>query len=234
MKKVALLLAFVFLLISCPAYASDTYENQILFNGITWGCTLDEFVVRYNNIELYDPDDFSFWCPMVDHLYQTAQLSDYYVKGEVGFNVDPKKRAREEMTVAGYDVYYATFWFVYTADDSGALVKDTAHSAFYSAEYELEPADPSFAYEDLTNKLCSLYGDVDYTRHENGIISYTQRVWYGADGTMVSLTLEEYNSGSVYIHIGYGAEGNFQYVLDALEAAKVAERSSVGSSTSGL
>lgn len=235
MKKLSFVLALVLVLLGCvPAFASDVYSEPITFRGIPWASTLQEVRDGLDGADIHPSMDFNFWCPMIDHLYQTAQMSDNYVKGEVGFLIIASNSAFGNLKVAGYEPSVINLWFVYTADETGALAKNAAHSAFYSADYEIDPADPEFAYNDLTEKLTSLYGDIDFERQEKSIINYTQRVWYGADGTMVSLTKEDYNSGSCYIHIGYGAESGFDLVKDAVAASKVAERNSVGSSTDGL
>ena len=71
------------------------------------------------------------------------------------------------------------------------------------------------AYEDLTQKLTSLYGDADYSRGDITQDKDSVTAWYGAEGTMVSL---EYSTSSYRIYIHYGFLGGDQLLMDAQAA----------------
>ena len=115
--------------------------------------------------------------------------------------------------VAGYPVRDIWAYFACVPGADGLLTGDSADTALYFASYHISPPDPEAAAEDLTQKLCRLYGEMDLSHEDKDTI-----LWHGAEGTMVALWWQ----GGNEIYIRYGFEGGDKLLRAAQAAAEFA------------
>lgn len=235
MKKVfAFLLTLALLLTSCVAFAGDEYAEPILFRGVEWGSSFEDVVkVLPDGVKMRDPKINEYWYPMSDMMYDESGWGNQ-LKGELGCYAYARSSSLKGVKVAGYEIDELYLYFIFKQDSSGKLVKDAAHTAFYYGYYKLEPKDPDAVYDDLVNKLSSLYGDVDEEKSSSSIIDDKMALWNGADGTMVSIFRQDYSSGSHYIYIKYGFAGGDDLMQEAYEAVVREETEGAASNTDGL
>lgn len=208
MKKLAALTVALLLALGCVA-ALAQYEEPILFRGMAWGSSYAEIDEGENLNALLQ---FTFSENVGRAMEMESTLDVPLDEGLVGY----AEFSRPLPEVAGYQTEDVELRFVYVPDENGDLVKDKEHTALYFAYYTIEPADRVAAYEDLTAKLTSLYGDAGYSN--NGDVAQgesTVTTWYGAEGTMVSLWYSP-SSSRIYIHYGY--LGGDQLLLNAQAA----------------
>ena len=207
--------------------SNQTEEKaQIYFRDIEWGLPYDKVVeqIPANRWFLFDSDYAS---PVKDDLIDTRNIAyTDYVRGYT--------YSKTDISVAGYPVDLIRIWFVYTSDDSGILQQDKEHTVFYEAEYVLKVKDISGVYEDLTEKLTSLYGAAD----EQGMIQHyayasdKYTLWGGSNDAMVALKTD---SNSDKIRITYGWLKGNDYLDAAYEALANEEKSKAGNGdTDGL
>ncbi len=109
-------------------------------------------------------------------------------------------------------------FFTYTADEKGLLLEEMESAKFYIGYYSIEVSGEDgqeAAWDDLTQKLTSLYGE--YDQEVNPWDTY--RVWDGAEETMVSLDKESSHYGEKYsITIRYSFEAGETLLQDAQSA----------------
>ena len=233
MKKSMVLIAILVILMTCCTAYADIHDKSILFRGIEWGSTVSEAAKGLpNGVMMRDTQTKEYWYFMADCMFDDNN-GDYY-KAELGCYEYARSNSLENVKVAGYNVADLYLYYVYTTGEDGLLVKDNAHTSLIYAYYKLEPKDPDGVYADLIAKLTSLYGDVDEHQQKSPYIVYEQNLWYGADGTMVSLVKEDYPSGSHYIYIKYGYSGADLLLEDAYDAVVREEILNAASNTDGL
>ncbi|MBP3649603.1 MAG: hypothetical protein J6K73_07465 [Clostridia bacterium] len=233
MKKLISMLAVLTMLLTCYSAHADTYESPILFRGIQWGATVSDASKGLpEGVKMYATRVKEYWYPMASTMFD-ENMNDYY-KAELGCYEYAQSSTLENVKVAGYNISDLNLYYVYTLGENGLLIKDDAHTALVYAYYKLEPKDPEAVYADLVKKLTSLYGDVDEHQKKSPYIVYEQNLWYGADGTMVSLVKEDYPSGSHYIYIKYGYSGADDLVAKAYDAVVLEEMLNAASNTDGL
>lgn len=207
MKRCVVLLVAVLLAMTAVSTLAE-HGEPILFRGIVWGSSYAEIA---ESVELEKLSTFSFSESVGTALGMETTLDTPRDEGLVGI----AEFSRPYPEVAGYQTVDVELHFVYLPDENGELAKDEEHTALYHAYYTIEPADRVAAYEDLTQKLTSLYGDADYSRGDITQDKDSVTAWYGAEGTMVSL---EYSTSSYRIYIHYGFLGGDQLLMDAQAA----------------
>ena len=201
----------------------DAAEKAILFRGIPWGSS-------YTEIEKDVKLDHYWTFTLIERVAKamgfeklTAQDKDL-MPLDVGL-VAQAEYSRPLPEVAGYKTEAVILQFVYVPDENGALVEDKEHTALYHAYYTIEPADRAGAYEDLTNKLSSLYGGIDLSSGDFHEDENCVRVWFGGEGTIVSL---EYSISSRRIYIHYGFAGGDDLLENAQEAINRSRAGDIG------
>ena len=231
-KGVALAVALVLMLISSIGLA-DVYDKPILFRNTEWGSSYAEVQASLpEGVRMYSLSEREYWHPIEDTMFDESSW-DYY-KAELGCYAYSQSSSMKSVKVAGYEVSSIYLFFVYEVGSNGLLIKDDAHTSFIYAYYKLEPKDPDAVYADLITKLTSLYGDVDVHQKKTPYISYELNLWYGADGTMVSIVREDYPSGSHYIYIKYGTKSADDLIKAAYDAVVLEESLNAASNTDGL
>lgn len=234
MKKLMSIFATLVMLLACFSAYADEYEKAILFRGIQWGATVSEVSAGLpEGVEMYGTKNSEYWYSMDNRMYDESMNGDS-LKAEIGCYDFVRSRSLENVRVAGYQVSDLYLYYIYTPGENGLLVKDDEHTALIYAYYKLEPKDPESVFADLTKKLTGLYGDVDLHQKRTPYIAYEQNLWYGADGTMVSILKEDYPSGSHYIYIKYGFAGGDDLMAKAYDAVILEETLNAASNVDGL
>ena len=171
------------------------------------------------------PENLSFsittkdtWYKTDDLLFITRKENAVYTKEVIGCSCFADSSAINKaggVKVAGYPLKQIYLYGVSAPDGKGSLASDWTLSSLIYAVYYFDVKQTDAVYADLTSKLTSLYGDVDLNREQDGVV---QNLWYGADGTMVSLVN---NSGSVSIR--YSFSGADELIANAYQTLHYGE-----------
>ncbi len=230
MKKTGIILTLV-ICILCYSF-SFAEDKEILFRGVEWGIPYEETLKAFDkNFPLIESEPSDFWRIPTE----TLKTKDYrYYREYLGTSVGSSVKYYESFEVAGYPVHNVNMYYVYLPGEDGILVRDHEHTAFIKGHYELQPKDYYTAFEDLTDKMNTLYGDMDYENKEGKYIYNTFRVWNGKNGTMVGLELEEYSASRKYLYIHYTFQGADELIEQAHQAVLLEERINAESNYDGL
>lgn len=113
---------------------------------------------------------------------------------------------KEIKDVAGYNSLLYYLYFARTPVN-GRITFDNADTSFYAASYEFKAQDLAGMEKDLVEKLCSLYGKVEYEYGSITSSGYHIYMWYGINDTMVALKAEAdslpLNEDKIYITYGW-------------------------------
>lgn len=185
-KKVFVSLCFALsLCTTAPVFAQT--DSEILFRDVPWGTS---FTDTENILSDFDWYGLSFESmktfPVQEVLTDDAGDTDIFTNG--GINMTAQPFSNKEVEVAGYTTSDLEMFFAYTSVD-GIMQEDDSQTALYGARYEFEPQNLQSMYEDIKNKLTSLYGEPDdVTSDKNWLgIKHTYTWWYGANDSIVVL-----------------------------------------------
>ena len=184
MKKMTMLLLVLLLALNCAAFA-DVYKQEIRFQHIFWDWSLKELVstkrVEDESVSPAEAHDVAYY------LYGEADKHKY-TSPIVVMKSLPVSEA------AGYELEEAYMYFVKTPDEKGNVMNaDALRLKPICGVYVLKNYG-SAVFDDITAKLTSLYGDVDFTYEtkegnwKGKKANRRSNVWYGAGGTMVSVS----------------------------------------------
>ncbi len=231
MKKLSRLLLSLLICILFAAPALAETEKEILFRGMEWGGPYGKHIEAF-------PPDISFVKEESNNEYKpTELLKDYsgnlqsYKNENLGFYISCKNGTLE---VAGFPVESVILSYIYKTDENGLLIRDVENACFTDAMYYIDIEHDKLAFEDITEKLTTLYGEPDYEYTYNIIQFYDFKVWYGANGTMVGL---QYYSGIMDtsdLTIRYTFKGADNLVEEAHQAVLLEEKQRVESNFEGL
>lgn len=207
-KLLACALALLLTLGSLAALAQEEFAEPILFRGIEWGTSLEAL----KGTGLFISDDQS---PLDESLHGMAY---FLYRGEDARDFSDYRMYEKPLyvkDVGGKSVSNANAWFVCVPNESGAI--DTADYSTYSLVgglYTLHDYSEAL-FDEFTQKLTALYGDVDetvelLTVYGYGEVKVTSNVWWGADGTRVALN----NFEGKAIRIAY-ASGDYDALVDS-------------------
>ena len=203
MKK-ALILSFVFVFFfECFSVFADTSEETILFRGIPWQASVTDALKEFEDWKSYGNGG-----PSYD--YQINGVRDAERNMEIGFAKILSSPGG--VKVAGYPVRNIVMQFVYSVDEHGLLDRSEENAKYCYAYYEIAEKETDPIIEDLKFKLSLKYGDID----ENPTDSCS--VWWGAEGTVVSLWPAHSWSGNRPIYINYSSAGCRQLLVEAQNA----------------
>ena len=158
-KGIMLLLTFMLLLVTIPAYG-----EIILFRNISWGANISQFEKSFNPEEYISKNKDEYLPRWSARKTQTDPITinldtlynDEYPDGwgTLIFNLD----FENGLKVSGYPISTVTAYFAYGIDEKGNVLRDENNSRLYMAEYTFNAVDGNFAYNDLKEKLINLYG----------------------------------------------------------------------------
>ncbi|MBQ7866241.1 MAG: hypothetical protein IJ350_07705 [Clostridia bacterium] len=170
----------------------SSFEGEIKFRDIEWGASATE--VR-NKLAAQGVISSEHDIKSVDSIQAWSVSCDPVIEWEAGATISVYDFA-DTFRVAGYPL--SAMWidcpYSYQTDKVDRSMDGTQ---LMYAEMKFNVTDIELVYEDLTNKLISLYGQPEEVTDNNGYTSLadmtdwteynTWRVWYGADNTGVYL-----------------------------------------------
>lgn len=225
-KKIAVLTLVCLSTAFCiPAYAKESPKAEYTFRNIPWystksdteqifkdeGFTIEADVWK-NKVRRMSGIDFLNTMSGHDYVDGGGYVGEYY-----GVNV------------AGYDVSSMGASYIYTIDDSGNINKSDDDALFYFGWYEFDSndyTDGEGVYNDLAQKLQSLYGD-GTTNTDDDYFSTT--TWLDEDSNQIRLLLGGKDRDSKYVTLGYmaaGADEKLDEMQTAIDAEKIANEAS--------
>lgn len=167
-------------------------DKEILFRDIPWGTSFtdvqnilsdfDWYGMSYEHMKRY---------PVQEVLTDDDGGTDVFTNG--GINIVASPFTDKETDVAGYKTSNINLYFSYTPD--GIFSKEDSQTELYGAKYEFEPQNLQSMYDDIENKLTSLYGDpADVTADKNWTgAKNTYTWWYGANDSVVVLGKSDFS-----------------------------------------
>lgn len=235
MKRIMVVLLTIMLLLSVGYSNAENTEdsNPILFRGVEWGVKQKDAEKALSGIKFNSPDTYTHWRSVKDFLTDAYPYTFYY-NSVLGYNLYATDSSKSNLKVAGYQVNSIGLKFVYLTDDNGILVRDAEHSALITATYTFKVTDKKAVFDDLTDKLTSLYGEIDESYQDGYSIVNTINIWYGSEGTLVVLRYEKYSSGSETLYLSYGFQGGDELIEAAYRGAVKKEIQEAASDTDGL
>ncbi len=204
MKKLMIPVFILALLFVCGSVMADPSEEQILFRGIPWQASVTEALQEFNDWKRYGNGGPSY-------EYQINGLRDAERSREIGF---ARIVQQSGVKVAGYPVRNIVLQFVYSVDEHGLLDRSEENAKFCIANYEIFQEETDVVMDDLKFKLSHKYGDIDETPTDSC------SVWWGAEGTVVSLWPAHSWGVNSYrpIYINYSSSGCRQLLVEAKNA----------------
>lgn len=124
--------------------------------------------------------------------------------------------------VAGYTPSGTQACYIYTLNDDGTINKDKDSAQFYFGWYTFEAydyADGEGVYNDLAQKLQSLYGEGTSDTDDD---YFSTTTWLDKDNNQIRLLLGGKDRDTKYVTLGYMAAGADEK-LDEMQAAVDAE-----------
>ena len=221
----------------------------ITFRGIPWGSSQTEVekAMDAEGIDLWVYEDYNMrrW-DGIEQQFDWEHSKDIpcgWYSTAFGCN----------LTVAGYNVHYVETYCVCGTPENGKISQSKDDSIFYIGAYTFDVIDHRAVYEDLKEKLCSIYGECEekakngsgfhFGAKGSGEYHYTERTatWNGDDETSVKLycyTSDYDDDNDIRVAIYYGKTDMDGYI-DSLQAkmkadALQAERDSRSASKDGL
>ena len=208
MKKLLVtLLALLLALGGVAAMATEEYAEPILFRGLEWGTSL-EALLEMGVMGNQSPDVSTI--DAHEMKWFLHRQSDYRDHSEHKMY----SRVMKHLDVGGKDnVSYAYFVCV-PGEDGMVNNNDQGTLLLVGGEYQLKNYSDAL-FEEFTQKLTTLYGDVDNiarmeVQYDGEKVEVYSLEWYGADGTCVALN----NFEGKEIRIAY-ASGNYDELLDS-------------------
>lgn len=224
--------------------SSVAFAEEITFRGIEWGSNMAEIE---KELEVYSIDDSMMrrWS-VIEEAFDWAHMNDYPC-GWYAFGM-PK-----DLNVGGYDICSIQLFCAWKLSDTGEILREKQESEFYAAIYSFAVVDIEATYNDLKEKLSSLYGTPlestesreGYYANAGGSGKYIETVrvseWYGENNTGVRLRscssdVESLNAEEITISYGKtDADQRIERLQTALKAeALEKENASRGTNTDGL
>lgn len=215
MKRILTVLLEVLMLASSIAVAET--DQVITFMDIPWETPAGEYVETIKEVTEYARPDEKWFPPLYAPINGKLSILDPDTMEEieeeasVGFSIAMNSRyMQKEQQIAGYPLFSIKGCTVNRVSN-GVVIEDRDKSIVVEMSYQLDVekiADLKIAYDDLKQKLCSLYGECDNT-YENvaewsDIIRVEKSIWYG-ENTYVFLHLSRWpNIDRCTLEIAYG------------------------------
>lgn len=235
MKKCCFFLIVV--LITCINMASADTSNNIVFHNIPWDISISELATELENrgITVGRNDisndasmpvwTYSFRNSFMNNITSTGHKIALYYYGD-----------DEQVSIAGYPVQELQLYAHYDISD-GILKQEADDSRYYMTQiwFDVNDEKTIAIYNDLVNKLTTLYGDG--TEDTTFIVetTYTFTVWKGSNDTAVCLYRSESNSSDYqFVHLMYGKTSIEEVLRNVRKLVVEEEVKSVADDITGL
>lgn len=214
----------------------DSAERKpLLFRNTPWGAALSEAAGCL-------PEGVQLWGSLEYTSGQTvrdAMVGEPY--GSIDADVTAKcifKKAdgAAPATVAGYDIEYICLRFARTPDENGRITDDQENTALYWAQYYLQPKNVFEVYNDLAEKLTSIYGKpANAIGPGSSELEERATIWAGAEDTLLVLLEQRFRTtGEEKLYISYGTSKGDEWMDTAYRALKQEEARSALGNVDGL
>lgn len=206
----------------------DIEKPEIVFREIPWGTSFPEVDSSLASWDLWNISGEGYkTCSVDDILIGDYEGIDFEYSG---INII-SSAFKGEQDVAGYKTSDIDLYFVFLPNENGYLTYDEKDTALYGVQYMFEPVDLEDMYNDLTEKLTSLYGEPDKVTYDTDWldIQYTYTYWYGANNTELVLRSQnsENDTTDLYedeIYITYAWREGDNLLKNASDAVKKEKR----------
>ena len=222
------------------AEVEEVASSPILFRSIPWGISASDFSKEMEKQGIAGKISNGSTCSSWEFVRHLGTIEPTHKISDVGFSF---RNSSPDLSVSAFEVSVIDAWFLPGYDEEG-VYPDEGRSSLYKARYVFDVADGKGAYEILSSKLSTLYGEgVTESEVIGSVVFSTNRdyrrfadwtVWYGAENTGVVL-LHEYelykDDGqlkSERVHLTYGKTdsleiiGNLEATIARLENEKAA------------
>lgn len=232
MKKfvVAILIVSLVLLNLVPALGE--YDKPILFRNVPWGATYNEVIQTFPDSLTMEQLEPKNWFSSLDEVMYCGSSEIIPDSSPVVYYAEPKRygflgkslEPLRDVKVAGYELENLELYFT-LIPQNGEIVRAKPYTSLIYAVYHIKTNydEAKSAFNDITNKLASLYGSYEQNTIEyisfwdSKAAHYFQNVWRGKDGTILSLVSQNHEG---HIYIRYSFEGANDLVLTALNVEK--------------
>lgn len=196
---------------------SADYDKEITFRDIPWGTDVESSI---NDMDVGDFEikDYDGYAPSLTDWLIYVSLDDQPFFNGIGLFATCNM---PKVDLAGYKLKGITTYYFYDfASDDATKTNDK--TKLYAATYNLYFDNVNDAYDDLTNKLTSLYGKYDIFDSRDNIMGGTcaWAVWKGANDTCVSLKKVDQTGtkSDSDLSLTYGWEGSTQIMEQSYES----------------
>lgn len=218
------LFMFCIIALGICSFALANTNQVITFMDMPWDMPAGEYVVTIKEVTeyarpdedwfppLYDPSNDKFSALNPDTMEQIEETG-------VGFYIGMNSRfMQNEQQIAGYPLHSINGRTVKNVSN-GVVVEDKDKSIVVEMSYQLDVekiADLMIAFDDLKQKLCTLYGECDETYESvaewSDFIREDKAIWYG-ENTYVFLHLNRWPSINMCtLEIVYGRRDVMQLI----------------------
>ena len=200
-------------------YAESTKTKEISFRSIPWYSTkADTEEILYG-----EGASEGGWSSDTENIYRMSGI-DYpnVTNGSDRVDGGGYKGWYSSVSVAGYEASDTYACYVYDIDENGVINKNADDAKLYFGWYIFDSndyADVKVIYEDLEQKLVSLYGEGTSDKEDD---YFSSIIWSDAGNNQIRLLLGGKNKESQYITLGYMAADADVY-LDEMQNALDAE-----------
>lgn len=168
------------------------FNEEILFRGMAWGTSAADVRAQLADQGVMSSEQR---IESDTYIYAWNVSDDVTIEANAGAAISVYDFP-DGFTVAGYPLSAMHVYcpYSYTSDSVDRSVENTK---LMYAEMKFDVADYDLVFEDLSNKLSSLYGQMEEVTDNNGYTSLsdgtewteynTWRVWYGENNTGVYL-----------------------------------------------
>lgn len=233
MKKL-LVLIFALLIATTPAFASPCplpkalTDVDISFSSFDW---YSDYPTVVSLAEDMDWGKFSNWFSRggctTPHWTLFKEVANSFAGSES--NCGGSLLYYHVPNVAGYEDVTAQMYFIFNPGIGNYdNYEEAGNMRFYLGEYEFSPADLDACYEDLVQKLASIYGDTAYVG-SNGSLTKNFTYWVNNEGAVVGI-----GESRTDVIITYSAPGSEEKLAEIEEWVSKSEIENAKGDTSGL
>lgn len=213
MRKFLSIVLTVAFVLSMTVVVNAEVDKDITFKNIPWGTSFTESKENY-----------------VQNLAWSSQHGDWMRVLTIGDitadSYDSNKFKNNDLClhaysidsveVAGYEVSQTDMYYAFVPVN-GIVTHEDADTSLYCAEYEIEPVDLDSAFDDLFEKMKSVYGEPDTSKTYSIFVDCENLLyyWYGTNDTMAILKKEPYVEGEGAVHIFYAWKNGDKLLHDA-------------------
>lgn len=189
-------------------------DDEIRFQDIPWGTDSETVETKYLPDYEFDSPKHTGGLCVNSILYRGA----YWSSQDRNLEDVTLRKNVFGLSVAGYDAKWLTLYYVTTPENNSFDESD--HGVLYAASYYIGVENGEAAFEDLVNKISSIYGEPEGEEDAipgtlpNKDVSRFQ-YWKGSNGTRLVIYVRLSDTYDDDIFISYAWDAGDQLVFDA-------------------